>query len=146
MPEEVETDVVEAATPTVEVLLEEINDLKLKTVSKEEYNKLLEDNKKLVKEVTENRPMVIPNENKEPTRADIIQKCQERTNTLDKKDTLGKVTSLVQNYDDMVKLGMDVSQVDKQVVAGLKSMIEESKGDTAVFESLMNSRIKPSKI
>ena len=146
MPEEVKTDVVEAATPTVEVLLEEINDLKLKTVRKEEYNKLLDDNKKLVKEVTENRPSIIPEENKEPTRADIIKRCQERTNTLDQKDTLGKVASLIKNYDDMVKLGMDVSQVDKQVVAGLKSMIEESKGDTAVFESLMNSRIKPSKI
>ncbi len=44
--------------PTVDELLKNIRELQANSVSKEEYEKAQEDNRKLVKELTENRRVV----------------------------------------------------------------------------------------
>ena len=42
-------------------------------------------------------------------------------------------------------LGMDVSNVDENVVNGLESLLKEAKGDADVFKALMESRIRISR-
>ena len=129
--------------PTVDELLKTIRELQANSVSKDEYEKAQEDNRKLVKELAENRRVVRPEDSKEPTREDIVNRCKERTKKLDKTNSsYEKVSILIDNYDDMKTLGMDTKIVDEKVVEGLRAIREESKGDLKVFSALMNARIE----
>lgn len=129
--------------PTVDELLKTIRELQANSVSKEEYEKAQEDNRKLVKELTENRRVVKQEDSEEPTKEDILNRCKERTKKLDKTNSsYEKVSILIDNYDDMKTLGMDTKIVDEKVVEGLRAIREESEGDPKVFSALMNARIK----
>lgn len=129
--------------PTVDELLKTIRELQTNSVSKEEYEKAQEDNRKLVKELAENRRVVQPGDSKEPTREDIVNRCKERTKKLDKTNSsYEKVSILIDNYDDMKMLGMDTKIVDEKVVEGLRAIRQESNGDPKVFSALMNARIE----
>ena len=129
--------------PTVDELLKTIRELQANSVSKEEYEKAQEDNRKLVKELTENRRVVRQEDSEEPTKEDILNRCKERTKKLDKTNSsYEKVSILIDNYDDMKTLGMDTKIVDEKVVEGLRAIREESKGDPKVFSALMNARIE----
>ena len=129
--------------PTVDELLKTIRELQANSVSKEEYEKAQEDNRKLVKELTENRRVVRQEDSEEPTKEDILNRCKERTKKLDKANSsYEKVSILIDNYDDMKTLGMDTKIVDEKVVEGLRAIREESKGDPKVFSALMNARIE----
>lgn len=129
--------------PTVDELLKTIRELQANSVSKEEYEKAQEDNRKLVKELTENRRVAKQEDSKEPTKEDILNRCKERSKKLDKSNSsYEKVSILIDNYDDMKTLGMDTKIVDEKVVEGLRAIREESEGDPKVFSALMNARIK----
>lgn len=141
MEEKIEKEIeTPAASPTVEQLLEEIQGLKNNTVDKAMYDKLVEDSKKLAKEVTENRP--VPKQTEEPTKVQVLARIQDRTDNLSTKTSLEAVTALTQNYRDMRKLGMDVPTVDEKIVANLEYIVQEAKGDKDVFDALMSSRVK----
>lgn len=129
---------------TVDALLEELNKLKVGTVTIEEHNKLKEENGKLVKELANNRP-VVKEEPKKETRADVINRCKERTASVGQGSSLSQVKALCENYRDMQSLGMDVSNVDENVVMGLENLVAEAKGDDVMFTALMESRIKVTK-
>lgn len=137
MAEEIKKD------PTVEELLAQLNDIKLKTVSKEDYDKALENNTKLIKELTTNR-QVVKEEPKGETREDIVKRCKARTASMGTGDSYKDIVALVDNYRDMEKLGMDVSGIEKTDVEGLETIIKEANGDPHVFKSLMSARIKQS--
>jgi hypothetical protein len=126
--------------PTVDGLLEEMNNLKINTVSKEEYERLLADNAKLIKDVATNRPVI--ETPKEVTREDIIKRCEARTQNLGSGTSLDSIKALTENYRDMVKLGMDVSSVDEDVVSQLEGLVEKSGGDSVHFKALMETHIK----
>lgn len=129
---------------TVEALLEEMNNLKIGTISIEDYNKLKDENGKLVKELANNRP-VVKEESKQETREDVISRCKERTASVGQGSSLKQVKALCENYRDMQLLGMDVGNVDENVVLGLENLVEEAKGDDIMFTALMESRIKVTK-
>lgn len=137
MAEEIKKD------PTVEELLAQLNEIKLKTVSKEEYDKALENNTKLIKELTTNR-QVVQEQPKGETREDIVKRCKARTASMGTGDSYKDIVALVENYRDMEKLGMDVSGIEKTDVEGLETIIKEANGDPHVFKSLMSARIKQS--
>ena len=127
--------------PTVDGLLEEMNNLKVNTVSKEEYLRVLEDNKKLIKDVANNRP-VVNEAPKTVTREDIVKRCEERTKRLGDGTSLDSIKSLTENYRDMVTLGMDVSAVDEEVVVALEDLVNKASGDPVHFKALMETHIK----
>lgn len=128
--------------PTVEELLKQIEEMKLKTVDKDTYEKMVENNKKLVNEIANNRTP-IPEDNKgEPTRADIIERCKKRTNGIEGMSSMDQVNALVSNYRDMKLLGMETEGVEERDVQGLEKILEEAKGDERLFKSLLQSRIK----
>lgn len=132
--------------PTVDELLRSLEDLQKNMVPKEEYEKLKESNTKLINQVTKERTFVQPEDKpKEPTRADIVARCEERTKELGKGDSMQQVKLLTENYRDMQILGMDVSNVDENIVNGLESLLKEAKGDADVFKALMESRIRISR-
>ena len=137
-----QTDENNNPNPTVDELLKTIRELQANSVSKEEYEKAQEDNRKLVKELTENRRVVRQEDSEEPTKEDILNRCKERTKKLDKTNSsYEKVSILIDNYDDMKTLGMDTKIVDEKVVEGLRAIREESKGDQS-FSAPMNARIE----
>lgn len=126
--------------PTVEELLKQINEIKTTSVSKEEYDKVIADNKKLINEVTTNRVVVEPKENK-PSREEIINRCKQRTNGLQEMSSMLQIESLCANYRDMQQLGMETLGVDENDVKGLEEMLKEAKGDEKMFKSLLETRI-----
>lgn len=129
--------------PTVEELLKSLEELQNTMVPKEEYDKLKESNSKLVKQITTERVFKQDDQTpKELTKQDIIARCEERTSKLGKGNSLDQITLLTENFRDMEKLGMDVSNVDGDIVLGLENLIHESKGDPDVFKALMESRIR----
>jgi predicted membrane chloride channel (bestrophin family) len=110
-----QTDENNNPNPTVDELLKTIRELQANSVSKEEYEKAQEDNRKLVKELTENRRVVRQEDSEEPTKEDILNRCKERTKKLDKTNSsYEKVSILIDNYDDMKTLGMDTKIVDEK--------------------------------
>ncbi len=132
--------------PTVDELLRSLEDLQKNMVPKEEYEKLKESNTKLINQVTKERIFLQPEDKpKEPTKADIVARCEERTKELGKGDSMQQVKLLTENYRDMQILGMDVSNVDENIVNGLESLLKEAKGDADVFKALMESRIRISR-
>lgn len=132
--------------PTVDELLRSLEDLQKNMVPKEEYEKLKESNTKLINQVTKERTFVQPEDKpKEPTKADIVARCEERTKELGKGNSMQQVKLLTENYRDMQILGMDVSNVDENIVNGLESLLKEAKGDADVFKALMESRIRISR-
>ena len=129
--------------PTVEELLKSLEELQSTMVPKEEYDKLKESNSKLVKQITTERVFKQDDQTpKELTKQDIIARCEERTARLGKGNSLEQITLLTENYRDMEKIGMDVSNVDADVVAGLENLVQEAKGDPDVFKALMESRVR----
>lgn len=126
---------------TTDALLEQIAQLQLNTVDKKKYEEALEDNKKLIKEITTNRAVITPEE-KVDTRQAVLDRCAERTELIGTGSSYVSIKALTENYRDMEKLGMDVSYVDANVVNALENMLEESKGDEHYFNALMESRIK----
>ena len=129
--------------PTVEELLKSLEELQSTMVPKEEYDKLKESNSKLVKQITTERVFKQDDQTpKELTKQDIIARCEERTAKLGKGNSLEQITLLTENYRDMEKIGMDVSNVDADVVAGLENLVYEAKGDPDVFKALMESRVR----
>lgn len=132
--------------PTVDELLRSLEDLQKNMVPKEEYEKLKESNTKLINQVTKERTFVQKEDKpKEPTKADIVARCEERTKELGKGNSMQQVKLLTENYRDMQILGMDVSNVDENIVNGLESLLKEAKGDADVFKALMESRIRISR-
>lgn len=125
---------------TTDALLEQIAQLQLNTVDKKKYEEALEDNKKLIKEITTNRAVITPE--KVDTKQQVLDRCTKRTELIGTGSSYVSVKALTENYRDMEKLGMDVSYVDANVVNALENMLEESKGDEHYFNALMESRIK----
>lgn len=126
--------------PTVEELLKQLNEIKTKSVSKEVYDKAIDDNKKLINEVATNRVVVKPKDNK-PSREEIIKRCKQRTNGLQEMNSMLQIESLCANYRDMQQLGMETLEVDENDVKGLEEMLQEAKGDEKMFKSLLETRI-----
>ena len=126
--------------PTVQELLDQMKKLKLETVSKEEYEKVAASNKQLVNEIANNRP--VPDSQKKDTRKIKLDAIQERTKKIGEGTSLDNVKILVDNYKDMKELGFDVSNVDEDTVTRLDGIIAEAKGDSGMFNALMESRVK----
>lgn len=126
--------------PTVEELLKQLNEIKMKTVSKEVYDKVIDDNKKLINEVATNRVVVEPKDDK-PSKAEIIKRCKQRTNGLQEMNSMLQIESLCANYRDMQQLGMETLGVDENDVKGLETILQEAKGDEKMFKSLLETRI-----
>jgi hypothetical protein len=129
-----------AKDPTVQDLLDQMKKLKLETVSKEEYERVAASNKQLVNEIANNRP--VPNAEKKDVRKIKLDAIQERTKKIGQGTSLDNVKILVDNYKDMKELGFDVSNVDEDVVGKLDAIITEAKGDSGMFNALMESRVK----
>jgi len=129
--------------PTVEMLLTQIDELKRTLVPKEEYEKILDSNKKLVNQITNERTVVKETQVKVDTPQDTIKRIEDRVQKLpNANSSYESIKILTENYRDMEKMGMDVSLVDGNVVAALEKMLEDSKGDPTVFKSLMESNVK----
>ena len=126
--------------PTVEELLKQLNEIKTNSVSKEVYDKVLDDNKKLVKEVANNRVVIEPKDNK-PSKEEIINRCKQRTNGLQEMNSMLQIESLCANYRDMQQLGMETPGVDENDVKGLEEILQEANGDEKMFKSLLETRI-----
>ena len=140
-----ETKVKETSSVTVDALLKEIEEMKTKTVPIEELEQLKEENAKLVAEVVNNRPVIKNEPKKTETRQDVIDRCRERTASIGQGSSLTQITSLCENYRDMQKLDMDVSNIDESIVEGLEAIIREAQGDEQMFTALMGTRIKATK-
>ncbi len=130
----------EKKDPTVQELLEQMKKLKLETVSKEEYDRIANSNSTLVKEIANNRQA--PNPEARDTRKLKLISIQERTAKIGNGTSYDNVKILVDNYKDMKELGFDVSNVDEDTMTKLDSIITEAKGDSGMFNALMESRVK----
>lgn len=124
---------------TIDTLLAKLDELQKNTVSKDEYKKVIEENKKLIEAITTNRPN--KEEGHEKTREDKVKECVERYNSLGTKDFYEQFDILVSNYDTMKELGMDTSIVDEDTVEALRKIFEDSKGDHRLFESLLDTKV-----
>lgn len=128
---------------TVQDLLKKVKEIQENSVPKEEFNKIVESNKLLIEDITNNRRAPAVDEPKKVTKADIIKRCEERTSRLGTtSNSYDEVTILVENYRDMQEIGMDVGGVDEKIVSNLEYLLKESKGDKEMFKALMESRIK----
>ena len=127
--------------PTIDELLQQLNDIKLSTVPKEQYDKAVENNGKLVKQLATERPVVQPTKT-EPTKEDILNRCKARTDKLGKGNSYEDIKGLVENYHDMKLLEMETPGVDETVIEALDSILKESNGDKDMFKALMSTRFK----
>jgi len=130
-----------AKDPTVEELLLQMEALKKTMVPKEDLDKALENNKKLVTQITTERPA--PKATVEVTPQDIVKRIEGRVEKLPHaKSSHETMVILTENYRDMQKLGMDVSNVDENVVAAIEKIIADSNGDPILFKSHMENKVK----
>lgn len=136
-------EVLQGGDPTVEMLLTQIDELKRSLVPKEDYEKILDSNKKLVNQLTNERTVIKETPVKVDTPQDVIKRIEDKVEKLpNAKSSYESIKILTENYRDMEKLGMDVSLVDGNVVAALEKFLEDSNGDPTVFKSLMESNVK----
>jgi hypothetical protein len=126
--------------PTVQDLLDQIKKVKLETVSKEDYDRIAKTNKTLVDEIANNR--ATPKNEVVDTRKVKLDNIQDRTKRLGQGTSYDNVKILVDNYKDMKELGFDVSNVDSDTATKLDAIIAEAKGDSGMFNALMESRVK----
>lgn len=127
--------------PNIDELLQQLKDVKLNTVSKEDYDAMVANNSKLIKQIATERPLANAPV-KVDTKDDIIARCKARTARLSQGTSLESIKGLVDNFKDMKALGMETTGVDEDVVTTLDALILESKGNPEYFQSLMTSRIK----
>lgn len=124
---------------TVEQLLAKIEELQLNSVPKDKYEKILEDNKKLVDKITNERPAP---KGTEATPQDILKRMQERSKNIANGGSHEAIKILVENHRDMQRLGMDTSNVDEDTVSFLEGLLKEANGDSKMFQALMESRVR----
>lgn len=127
--------------PTIDELLQQLNEIKLNTVPKDKYDEAIKNNGKLVKQLATERP-VVQQTPQEPTKEDILNRCRARTDKLGKGNSYEDIKGLVENYHDMQLLEMETPGVDETVIEALDSILKESNGDNDLFKSLMSTRFK----
>ncbi len=137
---EIKNEVKEENDSTVEELLKKINEIKSNSVSKEDYERMENNNKKLIEEIASNRTIV--NEKpKEKTREEILSECERRTAQIGKGNSLQDITNLCENYRAMKELKMATGAVDEEIVQALEKMVKEANGDEIAFKVLLENRI-----
>lgn len=127
---------------TLETALKQIEEMKAKTVSKEQFDKVLENNKILIEQIAKDNKIVDNVVKSDRSQEEIIKDCTNRFIGLSKGTSYDKVKALCDNYDDMIKLGLKVDNVDPEVVEKLKDMIAKSDGNPATFKELCATMIK----
>lgn len=125
---------------TVEELLTKIDEIKAGSVNKEDYEKLKEENVKLVQSITNNRTVI--KEEEQPTKDGIIERCKERFQKVGKGTSYDTVKALVENYKDLKEIGIEQEGVDEEIVEQLEKFIEDANGDSNLFKALTNAKIK----
>lgn len=125
---------------TVEELLTKIDEIKAGSVNKEDYEKLKEENVKLVQSITNNRTVI--KEEEQPTKDEIIERCKERFQKVGKGTSYDTVKALVENYKDLKEMGIEQEGVDEEIVEQLEKFIEDANGDSNLFKALTNAKIK----
>lgn len=130
---------------TVDQLLEELSNIKLTTVPKELYEKSVESNKKLITQLANDRTPATK-EDKTVSKEDIVKRVKERHSKLGSGSTMTDMKNLTENYRDMIELGMDVSGIDKDTVAGIEWLLSEAKGDENIFKTLLQTKITQPKV
>lgn len=149
-----EEEQVQEQSTSLETALNEIDNLKQNSVSKEDYNKLKEENDLLVKRMANERPVVVEQKPIEPTEEDRFKKLKENANEISKGNLTGYEYAklLVENDDIMNELGIDTygtGDEDSQrkrtrndtTVKVLKESLEECKGDAKLFNNILESKL-----
>ena len=129
--------------PTVEELLKQLEEIKTKTVDKELYDKSLEDNRKLIKSLSGNRPSQTEETKEKVNELELVKK---RTAEIENMSTMQQFDTLCKNYRFMRKNNMEVVGVDEKVVEGIEKILAESNGNERTFKSLMDASIVASAI
>lgn len=129
--------------PTVEELLKQLEEIKTKSVDKELYDKALEDNRKLIKSLSGNRPSQTEETKEKVNELEIVKK---RTAEIENMGPMQQFDTLCKNYRFMRKNNMEVVGVDEKVVEGIEKILAESNGNERTFKSLMDASIVASAI
>lgn len=148
MSEELEQTQVE---DTQQMYLDEINNLKANTVSKEDYNKLLNENRNLLKSIVEGKTQDTTVE-EQPSRDinDILKDFNSDSTNLDHIKRVLELHDkrLEQGYNDFVPMGHNISPTDEdiedaqQVYDFLQDLVKTADGNADVFNNEYQRRVK----
>ena len=94
-----ETKVIEDNKETLDAALKQIELMKTNTVSKEEFDKILDNNKKLIEQIAHDNKQIDTEQKPAKTNEQIIKECTDRYMSLSKGTSYDKVKALCDNYD-----------------------------------------------
>lgn len=148
MSEELEQTQVE---DTQQMYLDEIKNLKENSVSKEDYNKLLTENRNLLKSIVEGKTQDTTVE-EQPSRdiKEILGDFNSDSTNLDHIKAVLELHDkrLEQGYNDFVPMGHNISPTDEdiedaqQVYDFLQDLVKTADGNADVFNNEYQRRVK----
>lgn len=148
MSEELEQTQVE---DTQQMYLDEIANLKQTTVSKEDYNKLLNENRNLLKSIVEGKTQDTTVE-EQPSRdiKDILGDFNSDSTNLDHIKAVLELHDkrLEQGYNDFVPMGHNISPTDEDIKDAqnvydfLQDLVKTADGNADVFNNEYQRRVK----
>lgn len=148
MSEELEQTQVE---DTQQMYLDEIANLKQTTVSKEDYNKLLNENRNLLKSIVEGKTQDTTVE-EQPSRdiKDILGDFNSDSTNLDHIKAVLELHDkrLEQGYNDFVPMGHNISPTDEDIEDAqnvydfLQDLVKTADGNADVFNNEYQRRVK----
>lgn len=129
-----------------------INELKQNSVSKEHYNKLKEDNKKLLDALVNNKQIDVQEEkpaNIEELRAKLFKNEQGLSNLEFIDTALQLREALIKNGEpdpflpigDKVQISYDMMEKANAVAEGLKEMVDFADGNSGIFTAEYQRRV-----
>lgn len=135
---------------TNQMYIDQINELKNNSVSKEQYNKILEENRNLLKSLVEGQPAT-STEEEEPSRSmeEILKDFNSDTSNLDHIKYVMELHNkrLEQGINDFVPTGHEIQPTDddirdaKQVEDFLNDLIKTADGNPDVFNNEYQRRV-----
>lgn len=136
---------------TQQMYLDEINNLKANSVSKEEYNKLLNENRNLLKSIVEGKTQDTTVE-EQPSRdiKDILNDFNDDSTNLDHIKAVLELHDkrLEQGYNDFVPMGHNISPTDEDIEDAqnvydfLQDLVKTADGNADVFNNEYQRRVK----
>lgn len=135
---------------TNQMYIDQINELKNNSVSKEQYNKVLEENRNLLKSLVEGQPAT-STEEPEPSRSveEILKDFNSDTTNLDHIKYVMELHNkrMEEGINDFVPMGHNIAPTDddiaaaKQVEDFLNDLIKTADGDPVVFNNEYQRRV-----
>lgn len=156
MAEEMQNENLQQVEDTSSMYLEQIKELKKNSVSRDEYNKILTENRNLLKSLVEGQPMDNQTESEE-TKVDVNGLRNELFNPDNNMNNLEYVTKALQlrqaiidqggadpflDFGEKAEITPQSAEMANRVADALQDMVDTAAGDPEVFRNEFIRRVR----